>query len=142
MIADAEGRKTFGPPEIRDFGADFTQKLLRRLPQAASWWPPMVVQSGVVPANYVHGGGDWLRIEVTQFEIAPPPLRTIYAGVHVSLRRPGGQEVWAARKIFSGVVHGGEKITEEKLVAGTSQLQRELDRASDWLVTEVAAQVR
>jgi hypothetical protein len=90
----------------------------------------------------VHTSGNWLRVEVERFEVAPVPFRTVFAVVDVSLRSRGNEPIWVERKVFSGVIHGGEKIDVERIPGDLTQLRREVDRAAQWLVNEIAATVR
>jgi hypothetical protein len=80
---------------------------------------------------------------VERYEVAPAPLRTVFATVEVSLRDAANQPLWVQRKTFSGVVHGGDKIDVDKLAAGdASQLGKEIERAADWLVNELVASIK
>jgi hypothetical protein len=141
-IAESQNQTLFSAPAIQDIGLLLTDGLRKRIPQAAPWWPPMTPLLQPVAGDYVHAGKPWLRVEVTRLEIAPVPLRTLFAVVNVSLRDAGNQPMWVFNKAFSGVVHGGEKIDMAKLPGDLSQLRREIDRAVDWLVAEIAADIK
>lgn len=139
--ADAQGKVVFSPPAIPDLAAGVANGLRKRLPIQAAWWPRMNEQAVAVPATYAPSTGSWLRVDVEKFQIAPAPLRTVFAVVNVSLRDASNQPIWVERKAFSGVVHGGEKIDVDKLPGDLSQLRREIERASDWIVTEVVSTI-
>ena len=96
-----------------------------------------------VPANYVYPAAEWLRIEVVEYYIAPAPVKTLHVGVRVSLRRAGdrGEPYWAKFKIYSGLVHGGEKIDTDNLPADPAQLNREIERASEWIARTIVAEI-
>lgn len=143
-IVQGEEKSTLSTPQISDIGALVTEDLKQRLSERASWWPRMTKHERVVPGNYVYPGGDWLRVEVFRYEIAPTPLKTLYVGVQVSLWRSHnqGDPLWIKRIVFSGIVHGGEKIIADNLPNDPSQLNREIERAADWLAKEIAADVQ
>ncbi len=141
-IASEQPRAMLAPPAIPDMGAAITAGLKAQLPKQVAWWPQITDNGAVVPQEYVHQGGPWLRVEVMKLELAPPPLRTVFAVVDVSLRSPKNEPIWVERKAFSGVVHGGEKIDVDKLPDDLSQVQREVDRAVQWLIREIAATVK
>lgn len=141
-IADSQGNSLVSPPAIPDLGSLISDGLRTRLPRQAPWWPKMVEGQGAVPKSYVHTSANWLRVEVERFEVAPAPLRTIYAVVDVSLRTPGNEPIWVERKVFSGVVHDGEKIDVERIARDPTQLRREVNRAARWLVNEIVDTVR
>ena len=142
LIADAEGKALVSPPAIPDLGLLVAQGLRVRLAEV-SGWPKMSEPAAPVKADYVHKSRESLRVSVERYEVAPAPLRTVYATVEVSLRDTANQPLWVQRKTFSGVVHGGEKIDLDKLTAGDpSQLGREVQRAADWLVAELAASLK
>ena len=143
MIANAEGRALISPPAIPDLALLVAQGLRVRLPQEAAWWPKMSEPTAPVKAGYVHDSREWLRVSLEQYEVAPAPLRTVFATVEVSLRDAANQPLWVQRKTFSGVVHGGEKIDLDKLATGdASQLGKEVERAAQWLVTELAGSIK
>ena len=110
-IAEAEGNTLVSPPAIPDLGLLVSNGLRAKLPEQAPWWPKMIEGQGVVPKAYVHAGGPWIRVEVEKFEVAPPPMRTVFAVVDVSLRTQANESIWVERKAFSGVVHGGRRST-------------------------------
>jgi hypothetical protein len=142
-IAEAEGNTLVSPPAIPDLGVLVSDGLRAKLPGQAPWWPKMIEgQGGAVAKAYKHSGGPWLRVEVEKFEVAPPPFRTVYAIVDVSLRTPANEPIWVERKAFSGAVHGGEKIDVNRIPGDLTQLRREVERAAQWLVDEVVAKVR
>ena len=141
-IAESQDKTLFSAPAIPDFGALIGEGLRARLPQQASWWPTMVQGQGVVPKSYVHASGNWLRVEVERLEVAPPPLRTVFAIVDVSLRTRANEPIWVEHKAYSGIVHGGEKIDVDRLPGDLTQLRREVERAAQWLVNEIASEVR
>lgn len=142
-IAASEDKTVFGPPAIPDIGALLIDGLRARLPQQAPWWPKMNVRAEPVPPEYAPSTGDWTRLRIEAFQLAPPPMRTVYVVVDVSMRNAQNEPHWVERKVFSGFVHGGEKIDVDKLAAGDfSQLRREVERAADWLVNEIVASVR
>ena len=86
---------------------------------------------------------DSLQVAVTRYEVAPAPLRTVFASMEVSLRDAANQTLWSQRKTFSGVTHGGEKIDIDRLAKGdTSQLKVEVERAARWLVNEIAGSIQ
>jgi hypothetical protein len=127
---------------IPDFGDLVATKLLTRLPARAEWFPKLDYQGDAVHSAYVVPGKAWLRLEVFNYHLAPPPMRTVTVGVEVSLRDERNQRLWVQRKIFSGLVHGGKKIEMDEAKADPAQLGRELDRAAEWLSTEIASEVR
>ena len=143
LIVQSEAKNTLSPPQILDFGALVTEKLKRRLPAQISGWPAMTSHGGAVPANFVYANGAWLRVEVKQYEIATGFGRLLIS-VNVSLwnAQNRGEPLWVKFKTFSGLVHGGEKIDMEKLPGDASQLNRELERAADWIAKEITADVR
>lgn len=143
LIVSNEQKFTFMPPLIQDFGILLTDGLQRRLVQQAPWWPKMTTLENPVPANYVYPDSYWLRVEVLQSELAPPPMRTVFITARVSLHRPYGQNgpLWSKLKTFSGFVHGGEKIDMDKLPNDPAQLRQEIQRAADWLVEEMVADI-
>jgi hypothetical protein len=143
LIADAEGRALVSPPAIPDLGLLVAQGLRVRLAQEATWWPKMSEPTAPVKPDYVHKSREFMRVSVERYEVAPAPLRTVFATVEVSLRDTANQPLWVQRKTFSGVVHGGEKIDVDKLAAGdTSQLGKEIERAADWLVSQLAGSIK
>lgn len=141
-IAESQGNTLISPPAIPDLGVLVSDGLRSRLPRQAAWWPRMMEGPGTVPKAYVHPKGHWLRVEVEKLEIAPPPFRTVFAVVDISLRTQSNQAVWVERKAFSGVVHGGEKIEVDRIPGDLTQLRREIERAAQWLVNEIAGSVR
>lgn len=143
LIADAEGRALVSPPAIPDLGLLVAQGLRARLSEA-SGWPKISEPAAPVKADYVHKSRESLRVSVVErYEVAPAPLRTVFATVEVSLRDTANQPLWVQRKTFSGVVHGGDKIDVDKLAAGdASQLGKEIERAADWLVNELVASIK
>jgi hypothetical protein len=143
LIVQGEGKTTLTPPLILDFGALVTENLKRKLPQQGAWWPPMTPHEGAVPGNYVYPGGAWLRVEVKRYEIAAGFGRLLI-NVSVSLlnSQNRGESLWEKQKAFSGLVHGGEKIAVDKLPDDPLQLNRELERAAEWIANELAAEIR
>lgn len=138
-LTSSGARSTLAPPAIPDLGVSIGEKLTRRLAQQVRWWPGTIPLESPVPANYVHTPGPWLRVQVTHFEIAPPPLKTLFVMADVSLRRPGdqGAPYFTRKKVYSGVIHGGGKLDEERLAVDGSLLAREMDRAAAWLADEL-----
>lgn len=141
-IAESEGNTLVSPPAIPDLGSLVSNGLRTKLPEQAPWWPKMTEGQGAVPKTYVHPSGHWIRVEVEKFEVAPPPLRTVFAVVDVSLRTQANEPIWVERKAFSGVAHGGEKIDVDRIPGDLTQLRREVERAADWLVNEIVAKAR
>lgn len=143
LMVQEEAKNTLTPSAIPDFGALVTEKLKRRLQEQVSWWPPMTSHEGAVPGNFVYQSGDWLRVDVYKYEVAAGGGR-LFIGVNASLRnaQDRGEPLWVKQKLFSGLVHGGEKIIMENLPNDPSQLNRELERAAEWLAAELAADIR
>lgn len=143
VIAQAERQSTLASPGISDLGGLIAEKLQKRIPEKAPWWPPMTRREAPVPADYISSQTAWLRIEIWRYELAPT-FKRILAFVKVSLRQPGdkGGELWATSSGYSGLVHGGEKVIEANLPQDPSQLNREIDRAADWIVTDILASLR
>lgn len=127
---------------IQDFGDVVAIKLQRRLQTTTPWFPPLEYRGDAVPAGYVPSGKAWLRLEVFRYEVAPPPMRTVFVGVEASLRDAQNAPLWTTRKVFSGFVHGGEKVDMDQATSEPSKLRRELERAADWLTSEIANDVR
>jgi hypothetical protein len=143
LIVEGEKKITLSPPVIQDFGMLVTEKMQRRLAQIP-WWPKMTTHQDSVPENFVNPSGYWLRVAIGKYEIAPSPLKTVFAVARVSLERPymQGEPLWVKQKAFSGIVHGGEKIDMDKLPDDSSQLRREIERAADWLAREIVADIQ
>ena len=143
-IADSETKVQFSPRDtnIQDFGELVAIKLQQRLQTTAPWFPSMEYRGDAVPASYVPYGKTWLRLEVFRYELAPPPMRTVFVGVEASLRSAQNEPLWTARKVFSGFVHGGEKIDMDQATWEPSQLRRELERAADWITNQIANDAR
>ena len=142
LIADAEGKALVRPPAIPDIGLLVAQGLQSRLPQQASWFPKMSSPIRSASAGQTMPR-ESLRIAIERYEVAPAPLRTVFATAEVSLRDAANQPLWSQRKTFSGFTHGGEKIEIERLSRGdTSQLRTEVERAAQWLVNEIAGSIQ
>jgi hypothetical protein len=136
-LATSAPKLTLRPPEIIDVTGAFVQAFTRQLPSKAPWWPAAADLGEAVPANYVHRGGPWIRVEITQYRIAPAPLKTLHMVVHFSLRTAGAMDdthpYWSKVVAYSGAVHGGEKIADNDL----EQINRELRRGAQWLADQV-----
>lgn len=131
----------YKPPAIPDFGDMVTRQLLAELGRQVPWWPSTNYVVEPVSASYVHGAGPWMRVEVFSYEVAPGFGRLLI-GVEVSMRRATGEPLWVARHVFSGIVHGGEKIEIERLPNDTSQLEAELRRAATWIVAATVEEIQ
>ena len=142
-VAQSNATVTLTPPLIPDAGALVTRKLKRELATLA-WWPRMTDNASPVPANYVHASSEWLRVEVFEYYIAPSPANTLHLGVRVSLRPAGdrGDPLWVKLKIYSGLVHGGEKLDADQLSADPAQINREIERATEWVAKQIVADMR
>jgi hypothetical protein len=139
LIADAEGKALVRPPAIPDIAQLVVHGLRQRVPP---WFPKMSEPPQVAKADHVHPR-ESLRVVVERYEVAPAPLRTVFATVEVSLRDTANQPLWSQRKTFSGFTHGGEKIEIERLNKGdTSQLRTEVERAAQWLANEFAGSMQ
>jgi len=144
VMAESQGKDTRVAPAIHDVGALLAEKLRASIPQKVSWWPTMTLRQGAVPGNYAHPSGEWLKVKVERYEIAPAPMKTLFVEVEVSLRRAQDRPdpLWVRRLAYSGVVHGGQKIDTDKLPATLPLLNREIERSAEWLAREIASSIQ
>lgn len=139
-IADGQEKKVFGHEDnsVPDFGHLLATKLQEKIRVKAPWFPKVKYQTNPVAESEKLTQLAWLRIHVSEYKISSG-FGTVFIQTTTQLQSADGQILWSYHDIYSGVAHGGEKIDLEKAKIDKSQLNREINRAADFMSERIAA---